>query len=431
MRDADATETPRRMALHKPPPSLLRAPQPEPASPFLPTPSLGAPQPKDDQSVATGINIDEIEVPYARNAKKNSDSGNDRDPTSGNGRRRVHRRSLHRRQASATSRNSMSSRASSRSGSNTMEPENDAGAQPLHKNVVRKASLNVSMAEAEGTPYASVTRVRDSDTTAPTLEVSYETSTGSNNNLTRSSNFSNANIANLEAARLNAKLKRYPPRAATMTFSGDIATTTTSTSRVRSRASPDPDEPSGPPRGISAACAPNEDRISSTSFSMADFAGSRGSSVLAEVVDEAQLEAEFNERMKSRIVEAIEIRPSRSAGGDVESRTGGRPSVGSKESEKRRKTAAELARLKKQRRMIRCVIACITAILMSGLLIAILLILLKNKQTGVQSGGNDPNSAMGYDTRFFDLDDDAWRSENVTEDEGITYADVFLIGNDD
>uniref|UniRef100_A0A7S0UKJ2 Uncharacterized protein n=1 Tax=Pseudo-nitzschia delicatissima TaxID=44447 RepID=A0A7S0UKJ2_9STRA len=58
-----------------------------------------------------------------------------------------------------------------------------------------------------------------------------------------------------------------------------------------------------------------EDRFSSTSFSMEmgypdSREISREFSIVASVVDEAQLEAEFVERMKSRIVEAVEIRPS-------------------------------------------------------------------------------------------------------------------------
>ena len=472
-----ATETPRRAASRKSPIAPLRAPQPEPASPFFHLPSLSAPQPKDDQSVLSKAPKTEIEGTERRYERATKHSSTDQKSVTN--KRRVNRRNIRReRQASTISRHSItskgsrSSKASSRSGS--MEPENDAGAQPLHMNVVRKPSFNVSMAEAEGTPYASVTRFRASDTTAPTLEISYDNSMGSNNfarynnnndNHIKNNNFSNENIANLEAARLNAKLKKYQPRTSKMTsFSGDITTSSwVRSSRATSSDPDDDDEPRPPLPRISASCSPNEDRISSTSFSAADFAGSRGSSVFAEVVDEAQLEAEFNERLKSRIVEAVEIRPSRCSDGDGDgdgdgdddvqiptsfaakrnshntngSRNGSRAgsksggSYGSKQSERRRKRAEELARLKKQRRLIRCVIVCTTTALVLGLLITMLLLLLRYKRDAVGRRADNSDRPVEYDTSFFDLDDDTWRSGNSTEYGGLTFADVFLLPNDD
>ena len=57
-----------------------------------------------------------------------------------------------------------------------------------------------------------------------------------------------------------------------------------------------------------------EGRMSSTSFSIEMLPGSREISkefsLVANVVDEAQLETEFIERMKKRMVEAVEIRSS-------------------------------------------------------------------------------------------------------------------------
>ena len=323
----DGWETPSKMA------RPLRAPQPDVSTPLGPVPSLSAPQPKEATptkplcapqpfSNAPEADVDGTERRFKRTARvSNSGSRHRRKSGSSNASnkkrssKRIHR---DRRQSNS----GRKSKASPKS-SNTMEPEHDSGAQPLHGNAIRKPSFIASMAEASNVPYASVALVGSISTAKTATETSFDHSSISNNAPLHNNNSSNSSSNQETIARQKPYPRKYPSlsRISKTSFTGDIATV----SRTRVASSTDTDEANNNAQQgrISTSArismsgrsgTSTEDRFSSTSFSMdMGYPGSRESrefSIVANVVDEAQLEAEFAERMKSRIVEAVEIRPS-------------------------------------------------------------------------------------------------------------------------
>ncbi len=303
--------------------SPLRAPQPVVSTPIIPAPHLSAPQPKESTMVkplcapqpfsnGPGADIDGTERRYKRKTRVSS-SRSRRSGSSSNSsksKRRSSKRIHRQRKNSTTSRTSRTSKCSFGSG-NTMEPEDDAGAQPLHGNVVRKPSFVVSLAEASNVPYAAVALVGSNSVST---ETSYNQGAVSNNGPL---NHNNSSAVPGAVARQGSYRRKFPPhsRASKSSFAGEIITS----SRPRMSATSTDDGYRNVQQGRISTSAMSggttEDRISSASFSMemgypesAEI--SREFSIVAYSVDEAQLEAEFEERMKSRIVEAVEVRPS-------------------------------------------------------------------------------------------------------------------------
>lgn len=348
--------------------------------------------------------------------------------------------------------------SASASSSNNMEPENDAGAQPLRGNIVRKPSIIASMAEASGMPYASVALV-GSVSTDKTMETSYEQSVGSRNN----NSVSNNNISTLEAhRRTSQQAKKFPPvsRSSKLSFAGNII----SSSKVRRTSSmdPDPDEDEKGPGRISTSA-----RISSTEFSI-NFAdlSSRDTSIVAEVVDEAQIEAEFEERVRSRMVEAVEIRltnadeenpPNNTSKNNKTSSSvhsssqshrsnnsshhniapDGDGQSGTQEQApgKKAATARDLARLRQRSRTIRCIVAWICFFVVSAIFIVLLVVFLRlpNIDTSADRGASLFENPIIYDDAAVDesADPALFSDNNVTNSEFLTVTDIDLIINDD
>eukprot|EP00533_Pseudo-nitzschia_delicatissima_P005675 CAMPEP_0116083782 /NCGR_PEP_ID=MMETSP0327-20121206/3459_1 /TAXON_ID=44447 /ORGANISM="Pseudo-nitzschia delicatissima, Strain B596" /LENGTH=416 /DNA_ID=CAMNT_0003574697 /DNA_START=37 /DNA_END=1291 /DNA_ORIENTATION=- len=303
-------------------PSPLRAPQPDVATPVKPAPHLSAPQPKEATvakplcapqpfSNGPGADIDGTERRYKRKTRVSSNhrrkSGSS--SNSSNSKRRSSRRVHRERKNSTTSRTSRTSKCSFGSG-NTMEPDDDAGAQPLQGNIVRKPSFVASLAEASNVPYAAVAVV-GSNSTAQTTETSFDQSAISNN---RPLHYNNSRTIPATVTQQSSYRRKFPPHswASKTSFTGEIV----SSSRPRMSSVTNTDDgyrtvQQGRISTSARSGTTTEDRFSSTSFSMEmGYPDSREFSIVASVVDEAQLEAEFAERMKSRIVEAVEVRPS-------------------------------------------------------------------------------------------------------------------------
>jgi len=319
--------------------------------------------------------------------------------------------------------------------SNTMEPENDAGAQPLHGNVIRRPSLTVSRAEAQKMPYAATVAHVGSGATAKTTESSFHSVASNHSPLYNNSNgnsVSNSN-SNQEIMRKNSYKKKYPPLSRsfkTMSFSGDI----TSSSRIKRSASMNHDEENNnnSQRGKRSSST-TDGRISSTSFSMEmQLPGSREISkefsLVANVIDEAQLETEFIERMKKRMVEAVEIRPSHtedeedphttinssssksnnnsnsrsSSSNNGESSShrestpngdgndGGGTASGIGDASGNKMTTSEKARLREKKRMKRCVCAWIGFVMAIAVLAAVLVLFLKFSKVSQNLVTDDP-----------------------------------------
>jgi hypothetical protein len=434
--------TPSRRA--RPGPSSLRAPQPNASTPVIPAPPLSVPHPEEALLVvplcapqpfsnAPEADLDGTERGFIRTSSITS-SGNcynnnnysnrmnnlsrKRGSTHSNSNRRFNQRDIHLDRQRGSSSSTITSQDSeiscdgsteqhSTSNSNTMEPENDAGAQPLHRNVVRRPSFTVSRAEASKMPYATVAHV-GSGSTAQTTEISFHSVASNHGPLHNTDN----SISNQEIRRKNSYKKTYPPLSRTFktSFAGDII----SSSRTRRSASMDPDEENnnnaqkGTKMDTKRSLTTTEGRMSSTSFSIEMLPGSREISkefsLVANVVDEAQLETEFIERMKKRMVEAVEIRSShtedeenpqtssnsrsnssnngessshRESTPDGDGNDGSGSASGTEEAPKKNMTSREKARLRKRKRLKRCVCAWVGFFMACAVLAAVLVLFLK------------------------------------------------------
>lgn len=377
---------------------------------------LNAPQPFSN---APEADFDAIERRFVRTTS----IGN---PRVGSGKRKFNRRIHQRdRRLSSTSRTSKGgSMGSNTSSSNNMEPENDVGALPLSGNVVRKPSFAVSDEEVAKMPYASVAVVGSNSTR--TTAVSNEESTQSHHGPLHINNNLNT-ISTLEKARQISYQKKFAQvsRVSKTSFAGDIVSSTRSR-RKTSNVDAEKDKPVIAKGKMAARMSDltTEGRFSSTSFSLEVMPDSREISqefnVVADVVDEAQLEAEFERRLKSRIVEAVEIRPTHttdeenphnndhnsytnnsysnfgrnrtlaSSSSKASSRNGGSCRDESSESqtpewnasggsaeEAETPTPQELAKLRQRRRTIRCIVSWTGFLLVSGILIAVLVVFLR------------------------------------------------------
>jgi len=198
-----------------------------------------------------------------------------------------------------------------------MEPEDDAGAQPLQGNVVRKPSFVASLAEASNVPYAAVAVVGSNSTSQGTETSNDQGAASSNGPIHYNNNYNSSSAKPGAVARQGSYRRKFPPhsRSSKTSFTGEIITA----SRPRMSATSTDDGYRNVQQGRISTSARSgtttEDRFSSASFSMEmgypeSREISKEFSIVAYSVDEAQLEAEFEERMKSRIVEAVEIRPS-------------------------------------------------------------------------------------------------------------------------
>jgi cobalamin biosynthesis Mg chelatase CobN len=149
-------------------------------------------------------------------------------------------------------------------------------------------------------------------------------------------------------------------------------------------------------------------RISSSSFSMEMLLGgsreiSKEFSLVANVIDETQLEAEFTERMKKRMVEAVEIRPSHTddeenpqttssnsscsnSNSHINNSNNGENSIQREsvsasgtvgEASGKKMTSREKARLREKKRRKRCVCAWIGFFMAIAVLAAVLVLFLK------------------------------------------------------
>jgi len=245
----------------------LRAPQPWVSTSDLSKPpqynpkQLNAPQPPNYVPPPSTISLVRTTARIRNNTNRQKNNSS---------------RRFHPRRDSNTSKRSRGN-ISAASSSNTNEPENDVGSQPLVRNVVRKPDLVVPSA-ATANPTGSVS-------TASTHEGSFEQSESSHHGPLHAR--SNASFE--EMLRRKTQKHNLVTRTAKTSFTGNI----TATTRPRRNATN------------------NNSNTSDEQQSVMDGTGTSGDlSLVASVVDEAALEAEFEMRIKSRMVEAVEIVPA-------------------------------------------------------------------------------------------------------------------------